>query len=119
MKKVLSLVLAVILMFTICTPVFAARVGNTPVTVDGTIVGASFTVTIPATVTLPWETEEKNIKYTVACQLKTGDVVKVTVDDVSIAAARINETERFLFFILISIKSSFIVIEFILNIQYF
>ena len=54
MKKVLSLALAIVLMFTICVPVFAGTLdattstGSTPVRVDGSTVGASFTVTIPA-----------------------------------------------------------------------
>ena len=59
MKKVLSLVLAFVLMFTICVPVFAEYVGSTPVRVDGTIVGASFTVTIPATATIIPTNEDK------------------------------------------------------------
>ena len=32
MKKVLSLALVFVLMFTVCVPVFAASVGSTPVT---------------------------------------------------------------------------------------
>ncbi len=80
MKKVLSLVIALVLMFTICVPVFAASVGSTPVRVDGTIVGASFTVTIPATATITWGQTEKAIEYSVYSQLETGKGIKVTVD---------------------------------------
>ena len=80
MKKVLSLVLAFVLMFTICVPVFAVNVGSTPVRVDGSTVGASFTVTIPATVTIPWEQTEKPIEYSIYSQLATGKGVKVTVN---------------------------------------
>ena len=79
MKKVLSLVLAFVLMFTICVPVFAEYVGSTPVRVDGTIVGASFTVTIPATATITWGQTEKSIEYSVYSQLETGKGIKVIV----------------------------------------
>ena len=85
MKKVLSFALALVLMFTICVPVFAATLdlaspmGNTPVRVDGSTVGASFTVTIPATATITWGQTEKAVEYSVYSQLATGKGVKVTV----------------------------------------
>lgn len=85
MKKVLSLALAFVLMFTICVPVFAATLdaatpmGSTPVRVDGSTVGASFTVTIPATATITWGQTEKAVEYSVYSQLATGKGVKVTV----------------------------------------
>lgn len=86
MKKVLSLVLAFVLMFTICIPVFAGTLdattstGSTPVRVDGSTVGASFTVTIPATATITWGQTEKSVEYSVYSQLATGKGVKVTVN---------------------------------------
>ena len=85
MKKVLSFALALVLMFTICVPVFAATLdaatpmGSTPVRVDGSTVGASFTVTIPATATITWGQTEKVVEYSVYSQLATGKGVKVTV----------------------------------------
>lgn len=85
MKKVLSLALAIALMFTVCVPVFAATLdaatpmGSTPVRVDGSTIGASYTVTIPATATITWGQTEKAIEYSVYSQLATGKGVKVTV----------------------------------------
>lgn len=85
MKKVLSLALAIVLMFTICVPVFAATLdaatpmGSTPVRVDGSTIGASYTVTIPATATITWGQTEKSVEYSVYSQLATGKGVKVTV----------------------------------------
>ena len=85
MKKVLSFALALVLMFTICVPVFAATLdaatpmGSTPVRVDGSTVGASFPVTIPATATITWGQTEKAVEYSVYSQLATGKGVKVTV----------------------------------------
>lgn len=80
MKKVLSLALVFVLMFTVCVPVFAASVGSTPVRVDGSTVGASFTVKIPATTTITWGQTEKAVEYSVYSQLATGKGVKVTVN---------------------------------------
>ena len=86
MKKVLSLALAIVLIFTICVPVFAGTLdattstGSTPVRVDGSTVGASFTVTIPATATITWGQTEKSVEYSVYSQLATGKGVKVTVN---------------------------------------
>lgn len=79
MKKVLSLALVFVLMFTVCVPVFAASVGSTPVRVDGSTVGASFTVEIPATTTITWGQTEKAVEYSVYSQLPTGKYIKVNV----------------------------------------
>ena len=97
MKKVLAIAMARIMMMAICVPAFAAVTGgsnagndtiintDTKKDTDGDGVGDTeatwYTVTIPATQTLPWETETKDIEYAVASQLKTGDEVKVTVTD--------------------------------------
>lgn len=97
MKKILAIAMAILMMMAICIPAFAAVTGgsnagndtiintDTKKDTDGDGVGdteaAWYTVTIPATQTLPWEATSKDIEYTVASQLKTGDVVKVTVDD--------------------------------------
>mgnify|MGYP003557600759 FL=1 len=97
MKKILAIAMALVMMMAICVPAFAAVTGgsnagndtiistDTLKDEDGDGVGETdpswYTVTIPATQVLPWEATATNIKYTVASQLKTGDAVKVTVDD--------------------------------------
>ena len=101
MKKILALAMALVMMMAICVPAFAAVTGgsnagndtiistDTLKDEDGDGVGETdpswYTVTIPATQTLPWETETKDIEYTVASQLKTGEAVKVTVADADAA----------------------------------
>lgn len=85
MKKVISSALAIVLMFTACVPVFAATLdaatpmGSTPVRVDGSTIGASYTVTIPATATITWGQTEKEVEYSVYSQLPTGRFVKISV----------------------------------------
>lgn len=101
MKKILALAMALVMMMAICVPAFAAVTGgsnagndtiintDTKKDTDNDGIGdtevAWYTVTIPATQTLPWETESKDIEYTVASQLKTGEAVKVTVADADAA----------------------------------
>lgn len=97
MKKFLAMAIALVMMMAICIPAFAAVTGgsnagsdtiiNTDTKKDtdndgiGDTEAAWYTVTIPATQTLPWEANSTDIEYEVASQLKTGDVVKVTVTD--------------------------------------
>ena len=97
MKKILAIAMALVMMMAICVPAFAAVTGgsnagsdtiiNTDTKKDtdddgiGDTEAAWYTVTIPATQTLPWEATSTDIEYAVASQLKTGDVVKVTVTD--------------------------------------
>ena len=101
MKKILAIVMALLMMMAICVPAFAAVTGgsnagndtiintDTKKDTDGDGIGdtevAWYTVIIPATQTLAWETESKDIEYTVASQLKTGEAVKVTVADADAA----------------------------------
>lgn len=101
MKKILAIAMALVMMMAICVPAFAAVTGgsnagndtiiNTDTKKDtdddgiGDTEAAWYTVTIPATQTLAWETESKDIEYTVASQLKTGEAVKVTVADADAA----------------------------------
>ena len=91
MKKILAIAMVIVMMMAICVPAFAAVTGgsnsgsdtiiNTDTKkADGTE-AAWYTVTIPATQTLPWEATSTDIEYAVASQLKTGDAVKVTVTD--------------------------------------
>lgn len=97
MKKILAIAMAFVMMMAICVPAFAAVTGgsnagsdtiintDTKKDTDGDGIGdtevAWYTVTIPATQTLPWEATSTDIEYAVASQLKTGDAVKVTVTD--------------------------------------
>lgn len=86
MKKVLSLALALVMMFAVCIPAFAtdlnagAPAGNTKVLVDGIsdMGEGSYTVTIPAEVKIPWGNETADVEYSIYCQLQTGKLVKVT-----------------------------------------
>lgn len=85
MKKVISLTLAFVLMFSICIPAFAtdltlgSQSGSSTVNVRKETAGASFVVTIPPTVDIKWETVETNVEYSISSQLATGTFVKVTV----------------------------------------
>lgn len=97
MKKILALAMALVMMMAICVPAFAAVTGgsnagndtiistDTLKDEDGDGIGETdpswYTVTIPATQTLPWEATATDIVYAVASQLKTGKAVKVTVAD--------------------------------------
>ena len=97
MKKILAIAMALVMMMAICVPAFAAVTGgsnagndtiistDTLKDEDGDGVGETdpswYTVTIPATQTLPWEATSTDIEYAVASQLKTGKAVKVTVAD--------------------------------------
>ena len=97
MKKILAIAMALVMMMAICVPAFAAVTGgsnagndtiintDTKKDTDNDGIGdtevAWYTVTIPATQTLPWEATSTDIEYAVASQLKTGDAVKVTVTD--------------------------------------
>lgn len=86
MKKVLSLALALVMMFAVCVPAFAVDLdavtpaGNTQVLVDGLkdMGEGSYTVTIPAEVKIPWGNETADVEYSIYCQLQTGKLVKVT-----------------------------------------
>ena len=88
MKKVLSLALALVMMFAVCIPAFAntkyedgTAGSTTKVLVDGVKDKGegSYTVTIPAEVKIPWGNEFADVEYSVFCQLQTGKLVKVTV----------------------------------------
>ena len=85
MKRIISLALAFVLMFSICVPVFAAnltinqKTSNSTVSVDGSTAGATFVVKIPPTVDIKWEQKETSVEYSISSQLATGKHVKVTV----------------------------------------
>ncbi len=86
MKKIISLALALVMIFAVCIPAFAIDLvagtpaGNTQVLVDGIadMGEGSYTVTIPAQVQIPWGNTVSDVAYSIYCQLQTGKLVKVT-----------------------------------------
>ena len=88
MKKVLSVVLAVMMLALIAVPSFAATVttaGATDVIVktsttkeDGTS-GENYSIDIPADTVIPWGTEATDVSYTVEAHLARNKGVKVVV----------------------------------------
>lgn len=93
MKKVVSLVMALVMMILVCVPAFAtkeinhnsAQQSNTATVQTDTslIIGdGTYSVTYPATMNILWEnTEATEFKYTVNSQLKTGKLVNVQIAD--------------------------------------
>ena len=95
MKKVISLVMALVMMMAVMVPAFAADLSANPDSADviintstlkdtdgdgvGETEAEGYTVTIPADTTIPWGTEETNVSYTVESHLKRDGRVKVTV----------------------------------------
>lgn len=87
MKKVLSLALALVMMFAVCIPAFAidlnagSNMGKTDVIVDGIrdMGEGTYTVTIPAEVEINWGDQLTDIDYSIFCQLQTGKKVTVSV----------------------------------------
>lgn len=87
MKKIISIALALVMMMAICVPAFAetAVLGENTVNVETTFVEAddtSYTVTIPATVSVVWNdtTTAYDVGYTVTSQLLVGASLKVAVN---------------------------------------
>lgn len=98
MKKILALILSVVMMFAVCVPAFAEYLPNAsgnwivndtqPEVIDGKqkvqtnistttekqdgTNGASYTVTIPATITIPWEKTSHTFTYNIKTQLEAG-----------------------------------------------
>ncbi|MBQ5677443.1 MAG: hypothetical protein IIV47_01080 [Clostridia bacterium] len=95
MKKVISLVMALVMMMAVMVPAFAADLSANPDSADviintstlkdtdgdgvGETEAEGYTVTIPADTTIPWGTEETDVSYTVESHLKRDGRVKVTV----------------------------------------
>ena len=95
MKKVISIILAVMMLASICVPVFAADITinkDTPAPqtapdvktkltkTDGSD-AYTYTVTIPASVEVAWgDTTAQDAKYTVTSQLKLGDTLAVKAE---------------------------------------
>lgn len=88
MKKIISIALALIMMMAICVPAFATQTaddGANEVNVETTYSEAddtSYTVTIPATVSVVWDdtTTAYDVGYTVTSQLLVGASLKVAVN---------------------------------------
>lgn len=89
MKKVLSVVLAVMMLALVAVPSFAATEVTTPSATDvivktstdkedGTS-GESYSVKIPADTVIPWGTEATDVSYTVESHLARNKGVKVVV----------------------------------------
>lgn len=89
MKKVISLVMALVMMMAIMVPVFAAELNATTqsgqaqvVTDTSAITGdGTYTVTYPATMNIVWGTATTNFDYKVTSNLRTGKAVQVVVAD--------------------------------------
>lgn len=85
MKKFISVALALVLMLSIAVPVFAGTIntsGNqasTTVKVAGSTATSSFTVTIPAEVSIDWDSTSTDVNYTVSNKLETGKCIQVVV----------------------------------------
>lgn len=94
MKKVLSVLLAVVMLFAVCVPAFAAdlaangasgdvivKTKTTKIDEGGNEVDArSFTVTIPADTEIDWGTLATDLVYTVESHLGDMEFVNVTVN---------------------------------------
>lgn len=91
MKKIISVVLAVLMISAICVPVFAADItkdtpetkGTATVKVDESSLDAAewYVVQIPADKNIAWGTESVDMNYKVASQLAEGKTLTVTVTD--------------------------------------
>lgn len=93
MKKILSIVVAVLMIAAICVPCFAATIDKTTPDGKGTAQvktdisavadNGTFVVTIPAEMPIPWNTantdSSKDFTYSVESQLKTGKRIQVDV----------------------------------------
>lgn len=91
MKKVLALALALVMMFAVCVPAFAANpitqgtedngqaTVKTRTTDEEGNEAAWFEVSYPAETVIPWGVEDTTIEYTVKSQLTPNDRVSVTV----------------------------------------
>lgn len=88
MKKVISIVLALVMMMAICVPAFAGEIketggqsGDATVKTDTSTMGSgTYTVTYPAEIVIPWN-QSKDQTYTVSTQLLVGKQVTVAVAD--------------------------------------
>lgn len=93
MKKIFAVVLALVMMFAVCVPAFAADSvikDDTAQTADAHIQtsmqkedgsdGASYTVRIPAETVIPWEKDVMPFVYNVRSQLESGKRLVINID---------------------------------------
>lgn len=103
MKKIISVVLALVMMMAVCVPAFAATLdvntqsGNSTVLVDGvTDMGeGTYSVEIPASVDLTWGDTTKAGEYKITSQVQTDKRVKVTLAKAKDLTNAANETIEF------------------------
>lgn len=93
MKKLISVVLAVLMISAICVPAFAApdeQTITTPKSSEPVVVKVKedsldaaewYVVKIPADKEIAWDTTSVDMSYSVACQLEEGKSIDVTVTD--------------------------------------
>lgn len=108
MKKVISLVMALVMMMAIMVPAFATKQINqnsvpqsntSTVKTDTSNVNGdgTYTVTYPATMYILWEEKEATeFKYKVKSQLKTGKLVNVKITDEANEFKMVNANGDFL-----------------------
>ena len=103
MKKVISVVLALVMMMAIMVPAFAATLdvntqsGNSTVLVDGVNDkgDGTYSVEIPASVDLIWGDTTKAGEYKITSQVQTDKRVKVTLAKAKDLTNAANETIEF------------------------
>lgn len=90
MKKVLSVMIAFVMMLSICIPAFAADLNEKPSQAGDIIISTDtkdkngndaeqYLVTIPADTVIPWGEPETDVSYTVEAHLTRNNRVNVTV----------------------------------------
>lgn len=116
MKKFLSVLLAVCMLFAVCVPAFAVEVKNdatgqpdpadpqkVEVYTDITDVTSTYTVTIPADLGIPWDdTKDYELKYSIESVLLYGAKLSVAVaeDDGGKMKLETDDGETYLYFTL-------------------
>lgn len=113
MKKVISLVIAFVMLFAVCVPAFAVeqeiskdtvpQEGKVEVktNIDAATESYTYTIKIPADVQIDWnDTAEKEVNYTVTSQLLLGDQLTVAVAADDAGAMKAVGTDKTLTFAL-------------------
>ncbi|MBQ5677444.1 MAG: hypothetical protein IIV47_01085 [Clostridia bacterium] len=100
MKKVISLVMALVMMMAVMVPAFAEELnanvqsGTATVQTDTSAItgDGTYTVTYPATMNIVWSTATTNFEYVVNSNLRTGKAVQVVVADTGDGLNMVNAT---------------------------